>query len=86
MPSPITFSRILALVFLCFFYVRFGLLGIVLGAGGATLAAIMQKLPPAYLWGTIGLALVMSFVVGLVFGLLPAWRASQVDPVEALRS
>jgi ABC-type antimicrobial peptide transport system permease subunit len=46
----------------------------------------MQKLPPAYLWGTIGLALVMSLVVGLVFGLLPAWRASQVDPVEALRS
>ena len=63
-----------------------GLLGVLLGAGGATLAAMLQKLPPAYLWGTIGLAVVLSFVVGLVFGLLPAWRAAQVDPIEALRS
>jgi putative ABC transport system permease protein len=63
-----------------------GLVGIVLGAGGATVAALLQKLPPAYLWSTIGLAVVLSFVVGLVFGLLPAWRAAQVDPIEALRS
>lgn len=63
-----------------------GLLGIVLGAGGATLAAVLQKLPPAWMWSTILLAAVMSVVVGLVFGLLPAWRAAQVDPIEALRS
>ena len=63
-----------------------GMIGIVLGAGGATVAALLQKLPPAYLWSTIGLAVVLSFVVGLVFGLQPAWRAAKVDPIEALRS
>jgi putative ABC transport system permease protein len=63
-----------------------GMIGILLGAGGATVAALLQKLPPAYLWSTIGLAVVLSFVVGLVFGLQPAWRAARVDPIEALRS
>jgi len=62
-----------------------GLIGIVLGMGGATIAAVLQKLPPAYLWDTIGLAVVLSFAVGLVFGLQPAWRAARVDPIEALR-
>ena len=46
---------------------------------------VLQKLPPAYLWDTIGLAVVLSFAVGLVFGLQPAWRAARVDPIEALR-
>ncbi|MCP5471634.1 MAG: ABC transporter permease [Sinobacteraceae bacterium] len=63
-----------------------GLLGILLGIGGATVAALLQKLPPAYLWSSIGMAAVLSVVIGLLFGLLPAWRAAQVDPIEALRS
>ena len=63
-----------------------GLLGIVLGAGGATVAAILQKLPPAYLWGTIGLAALGSVLVGLLAGLQPAWKAARVDPIEALRA
>jgi putative ABC transport system permease protein len=62
-----------------------GLLGILLGAGGATVAAIMQKLPPAWLWSTIGLAALVSVVVGLLAGLQPAWKAARVDPIEALR-
>lgn len=62
-----------------------GIVGILLGAGGATLGALLQKLPPAYLWSTIGGAAVLSVLVGLVFGLLPAWRAAHVDPIEALR-
>jgi putative ABC transport system permease protein len=34
---------------------------------------------------SIGVAFVVSFVVGLVFGLLPANRASRLNPTEALR-
>lgn len=63
-----------------------GLLGIVIGAGGATVAAMLQKLPPALLWSTIALAAGLSILVGLLAGLQPAWKAARVDPIEALRS
>jgi len=35
--------------------------------------------------GSIPLALGVALFVGIVFGLYPALRASQLDPIEALR-
>jgi putative ABC transport system permease protein len=63
-----------------------GLLGIVLGVGGTVLAVVLAKLPPAVMWSAVGGAVLLSIAIGLVFGLQPAWRAANVDPIQALRS
>lgn len=36
-------------------------------------------------WRVVLLAILFSIVVGIAFGLIPAWQASRKDPVEALR-
>ena len=36
-------------------------------------------------WKAIGWALIISIIVGIVFGAYPAWRASGTSPMEALR-
>lgn len=63
-----------------------GFLGIAIGLGGTVIATTVQKLPPAIMWSAIGGAAVLSIAVGLVFGLQPAWRAANIDPIDALRS
>lgn len=63
-----------------------GVAGVVLGWGGLQLVARMQHLPPILVWQPFAAAIALSLAVGVVFGLYPAWRASRVDPVAALRS
>jgi putative ABC transport system permease protein len=35
--------------------------------------------------GTVAMAIIVSAVVGIVFGFVPAKRASQLNPIDALR-
>jgi putative ABC transport system permease protein len=63
-----------------------GVVGIVLGAGGTTVAMLVEKLPPTFLWSAVAAAGGGSVVLGVAFGLHPAWTASKVDPIAALRS
>lgn len=63
-----------------------GFLGIVIGVGGTALVTALTRLPPAILWSAVAGAAVLSVGVGLAFGLQPAWRAANVDPIEALRT
>ena len=51
---------------------------------GVTL--FIPALPLAIVWPFVGLALVISFLIGLLSGLMPATRAAGMDPVEALRA
>jgi putative ABC transport system permease protein len=61
-----------------------GVIGIVLSAG--VTAAINASLMPANLSVPIlFIALVVAVSVGLLAGLVPAWRGARLNPIEALR-
>ncbi|MEJ2031546.1 MAG: ABC transporter permease [Deltaproteobacteria bacterium] len=62
-----------------------GALGILLGHGGAQLVRLMMHWPVATSPIAIVAAVLVSATVGIVFGFYPAWQASKLDPIEALR-
>jgi putative ABC transport system permease protein len=63
-----------------------GALGIAIGIGGALLVGKFSDLPVALNGQVIALAAGFSVATGLFFGYYPARKASQLDPIEALRS
>jgi putative ABC transport system permease protein len=63
-----------------------GLAGVSIGVGGMQIAARLQNLPPVLVWQPLASAVFLSVVIGIVFGIYPAWKASRVDPIQALRS
>ncbi|MCY2930337.1 MAG: ABC transporter permease [Planctomycetota bacterium] len=62
-----------------------GALGIALGVGGSILVTALLHWPVQTSPTAIILAVVVSAAVGILFGFYPAWRASRLDPIEALR-
>jgi putative ABC transport system permease protein len=63
-----------------------GILGVLLGASITwIIPAIWSSLPArmSLFWGVFGL--VAAAVEGLFFGIYPAWKAANLDPIESLR-
>ncbi len=62
-----------------------GAVGILLGRGCSYLVTLWLRWPTAASVTAIVAAVAVSAGVGIVFGYYPAWKASRLDPIEALR-
>ncbi|MEY2428779.1 MAG: putative transport system permease protein [Verrucomicrobiota bacterium] len=62
-----------------------GILGIALGVGGAHLLTVVKHWATLVSADSILLSFVFSAAVGIFFGFYPARKASQLDPIDALR-
>jgi ABC-type antimicrobial peptide transport system permease subunit len=62
-----------------------GTLGIALGIGSSWIVSAVLHWPTESSPGAVVAAFAVSATVGIVFGWYPAWKASRLDPIEALR-
>jgi putative ABC transport system permease protein len=63
-----------------------GIAGVVLGVAAAQAVSVNAGWPLLIDAATVAAAVGFSGLVGIFFGWYPAWRAAQLDPVEALRA
>ncbi|MBI4722830.1 MAG: ABC transporter permease [Candidatus Stahlbacteria bacterium] len=62
-----------------------GIIGVILGFGLAKLVAAFTPLKASTPLWSIGIGIGFSLLVGVFFGIYPAFRASKLNPIEALR-
>jgi putative ABC transport system permease protein len=62
-----------------------GILGVSLGLAIALVVSYFSPLPASVKWWAIALGLTVSTSVGLFFGIYPATKAANLDPIVALR-
>ena len=62
-----------------------GIIGVASGIGLAQLISTMMQIPVAIDVTAIIVSVVFSMLIGVIFGLLPAVKAANLNPIEALR-
>jgi len=62
-----------------------GIVGVLSGVGLAQLISGIMKIPVAISLPAIVIAVVFSTLIGVIFGLLPATQAANLNPIDALR-
>jgi putative ABC transport system permease protein len=62
-----------------------GLVGILLGVIAGGIISAFIKIPPVVDWKVIIMAFLGSVALGVIFGVYPAKRAADLDPIESLR-
>ena len=62
-----------------------GIIGVISGVGLAELISNMMQIPVAVSVPAILISVVFSMLIGIIFGLVPAVKAANLNPIEALR-
>ena len=81
-PRDILWQFLTEAVLLCF---SGGVVGILLGRTGSYLVTKLLHWPTEPSVAAIVAAVFVSVSVGISFGFYPAWKASRLDPIDALR-
>ena len=64
---------------------KVGVIGILLGVGSALLVSGRFRLEPFISTEVMALSFLLSCFIGVLFGLYPAVRAANLEPIDALR-
>jgi ABC-type antimicrobial peptide transport system permease subunit len=63
-----------------------GIIGVVLGVAGSLFTGWTTELPTSVSAFSVAVAFLFSAAIGLFFGIYPAKKAAELDPIQALRS
>lgn len=62
-----------------------GVVGVLTGLAGGNVVSLLTDAPAVIPWDWAMIGLVSCSLVGFIFGVYPAWKAANLDPIEALR-